>query len=324
MRWSRGLPHIRPILFAFLPALVVTSVAAGDLAFVTNQNGSDLSIIDLDRQEERARIPVPGEPAGIAVDAAGARFYTVSAGSKVLRQFDLDGELLQEVTLDGGPIGIAVQPDSARVFVSDWYNARIWVLDAADLSVLTTLPTGAAPAGLVIDPQGRWVASADKDADQVSVFDLVSLTLRHRIPVGARPFGIAVGPDGRLFSADVGSNTVTVADPLTGTILGQVPVGERPYGIAFAAGFGFVTNQYADTVSVFDLTDLTPRATIPVGEYPEGIDATPDGSKVVVANWFSNAVSVIDTKTLTVTTEIATGDGPRAFGRFVVREGTGG
>lgn len=324
MRWSRGLRRIRPIILGFLPALVVTSVAAGELALITNQNGSDLSVIDLDSQKERARIPVPGEPAGIAVDTAAARFYTVSAGSKTLRQFDLAGTLLQEVTLDGGPIGIAVQPDGTRVFVSDWYNARIWVLDATDLSVLTTLSTGAAPAGLVIDPQGTWIASADKDADQVSVFDLESLTLRHRIPVGTRPFGISVGPGGRIFTADVGSNTVTVADPLTGALLGRVPVGARPYGIAFAAGLGFVTNQYADSVSVFDLADLTPRATIPVGEYPEGIDATPDGTKVVVANWFSNAVSVIDTKTLTVTAEIATGDGPRAFGRFLIADGTGG
>ncbi|MFH1341657.1 MAG: YncE family protein, partial [Pseudomonadota bacterium] len=150
-----------------------------------------------------------------------------------------------------------------------------------------------------------------------SVFDLASRTLRHTITVGERPFGISVGPQGRIFTADVGSNCVTVVDPETGQIIGTVPVGERPYAISFAAGSGFVTNQYADTVSVFGLEDLKVHATRDVGEYPEGIDASADGSRIVVANWFSNSVSVIDTMTLKVIAEIETGDGPRAFGRFL-------
>ena len=45
--------------------------------------------------------------------------------------------------------------------------------------------------------------------------------------------------------------------------------------------------------------------------------ATSSKVTVVVANWFSNSVSVIDTKTLTVLSEIETGDGPRAFGHFI-------
>ena len=56
---------------------------------------------------------------------------------------------------------------------------------------------------------------------------------------------------------------------------------------------------------------------ISVGEYPEGIDTTADGKFVVVANWASNTVSLIDTEKLEVTGEITTGDGPRAFGKFL-------
>lgn len=315
---SRVLRIIRRAGLVVFLTLTTTTVAAGDLAFVTNQNSSDLSILDIDRQIEVARIPVPGEPAGIAVDAARGVFFTVSAGSKTVRKFNLaTGDMLHAVTLDGGPIGVAAHPDGKQIYVSDWYNARIWVLDAADLSELATLPTGSAPAGLVVDPNGHWLASSDKDANQVSIFDLASKKLKHAVTVGERPFGISVGPQGRIFTADVGSNSVTVVDPDTGKVIGTVSVGERPYAISFAAGSGFVTNQYADTVSVFDLDDLKVHATIDVGEYPEGIDASSDGSKIVAANWFSNAVSVIDTKTLKIIAEIETGDGPRAFGRFV-------
>ena len=87
--------------------------------------------------------------------------------------------------------------------------------------------------------------------------------------------------------------------------------------MAFAQGLGFVTNQYSDTVSVFDLKSLNVLSTIEVGEYPEGIDVTADGRTIVVANWFSNSVSLIDASEMRVIGEIETGDGPRAFGRFI-------
>ena len=63
MRWWPGLRRTDGALLTVLPALVATSVAAGDLAFVTNQSSSDLSVLDLDKRSETARIPVPGQPA---------------------------------------------------------------------------------------------------------------------------------------------------------------------------------------------------------------------------------------------------------------------
>ena len=100
-------------------------------------------------------------------------------------------------------------------------------------------------------------------------------------------------------------------------VLATVPVGKRPYGVAFAAGRAFVTNQYANTVSVLSLDDLSTVATVEVGEYPEGVAATSDG-RIAVANWFDNTLSLIDAETLEVTASLDTADGPRAFGAFIL------
>lgn len=305
----------RDLILGLLAACILAMPGmAGDRAYVTNQNSSDLSVLDLERREEIARLPVPGNPAGITVGADGS-FYTVSPDSKTVRRFDATGKETAHIVLDGGPIGVALAGE--KLFVSDWYNARIWVLTARTLDPIGTLATGSAPAGLAVSPDNLWLASAGRDAGQVSVFDLDTLRLHRRLPVGTRPFGLAFAPDGRLFVGNVGSDDVTVLDKAIGMTLANIPVGARPYGVAFARGRAFVTNQYADTVSVIDLATLTPIAEIAVGEYPEGIDATGDGRTLVVANWFSNTVSLIDAERLAVTGEITTGDGPRAFGRFV-------
>jgi YVTN family beta-propeller protein len=302
---------------AALALMVLAALPArADLLYVTNQSSSDLSIIDTARGEEVARLPVPGNPAGVAVsDALGAVFVVATEGKRLMR-FSLRGDAEGMIELDGGPIAVAVDARRGRVFVSDWFNARIWVIDAASMSLLDRLSTGAAPSGLALSPDGRFLAVAERDADRLRIFDAETLASLHAIPTGLRPFGVSFAPDGRVVSADVGSNTVTMADPATGRVLGRVPTGERPYGVAFAQGLGFVTNQYADSVTLFDATTLEMRGTIEVGEYPEGIDTSADGRLVFVANWFSNTITVIDVSRAEVLGEIATGDGPRAFGHF--------
>lgn len=315
MRWSSGLA--RRVAKAFAVLVVAGLPAAADTAFVTCQNGDALSVFDLTSGAETARWSVPGKPAGVAVSKDG-RVFTVSPDRKTVRRYDRAGTVQAEAALDGGPIGIAHDMARGRVFVSDWYNARIWVLSDDTLAPIAELTTGAAPAGLSLSEDGRFLASADRDADQVSVFDAETLTLLQRIKVGTRPFGLRFAPDGRLFVGNVGSNDLSILDPATGFILATVPVGERPYGVAFASGRAFVTNQYEDTVSVIDMQSLQEETRIEVGEYPEGIDATADGTRIVVANWFDNTATLIDAQTLSVLQVLHTCDGPRAFGVFLL------
>lgn len=299
--------------------LAASSAAAGDLAYVTCQNGDGLSVLDLTRGMAEQHWGVPGKPAGVAV--AGEAVFTVAADSKAVRRHDAKtGKVQSEAVLDGGPIGVAYDAARNRLFVSDWYNARIWVLNAADLAKTGQLETGAAPAGLALSDNGRFLASADRDADQVSIFDAETLELLHSVDVGSRPFGLRFAPDGRLFVGNVGSDDITVVDPAEGVTRATVAVGARPYGVAFAQGRAFVTNQHADTLSVIDLASLTTVATLDTGEYPEGIDTSSDGQQVVVANWFDNSVTIFDAASLSVVNTIETCDGPRAFGTFILGE----
>lgn len=287
---------------------------------MTCQNGDGVSVLDLAEGRETQRWSVPGKPAGVA--ASTGAVFTVAADSKTLRRHDPGtGDVVKSIQLEGGPMGVAHDPRRGRLFVSDWYNARIWVLGDSDLTHVQDLTVGAAPAGLALSADGRFLASADRDADQVSLFDAATLERLHSISVGSRPFGLRFAPDGRLFVANVGSDDVSVIDTLRGEVVATLPVGARPYGIAFAKGRAFVTNQYEDTVSVIDLETLAPVASLDTGEYPEGIDATADGGRVVIANWFDNTVTLIDAQSLSVLNEIETCDGPRAFGAFLLGDG---
>lgn len=308
---------MRNRLILGLSCLLAGPGLAGDLAFVTNQNSSDLSIIDLDQQKEIRRVDVAGKPAGVAVVPEWDAAFTVSPETKTISKLNRAGEVVDLLLLEGGPIGIVADVPRDRLFVSDWYNARIWIIDARAFVVIDTLTTGSAPAGLAVSEDGTWLASADRDADQVTIFAMTGFDVPKSITVGERPFGLTFGPDGNLYAGNVGSDTVTVVAPKSGEIIATIPTGARPYAIAFALGHGFVTNQYEDSVTVFSIDNHEVTGTIDVGEYPEGIDVSKDQSKVFVANWFSNNLMVIDAATLGIIGKITTGDGPRAFGQFV-------
>jgi len=90
---------------------------------------------------------------------------------------------------------------------------------------------------------------------------------------------------------------------------------------AECTGKAYVTNSYADTVSVVDTTTDKVIATIPVDKAPVNPTFTPDGKQVYVANSQAGTLSVIDVKIDAVTATIQAG-GPKPSGRHT-RNGRG-
>ncbi|WP_378947519.1 YncE family protein [Paracoccus sp. R86501] len=287
---------------------------AGDLAFITSQNGNALSVVDLDGGMITAQVDIPDAPAPVAYDPERGRVYVIAANTGRLHVLDKTLTPLRQANLGEGAFGIATGPDGA-LFVADWFGARLMRLDS-NLAMVWQSATGAAPAGVAVSADGALVATADRDADAVSIFATDDGALLHRVKTaGPHPFGITFH-DGLIWTADVMGDSVSVIDPAAGLLVGQVPTGSHPYAIAFAEGRGFVTDQYDGTVTVFDAASHAVLATITVGDYPEGISALPDGSGVAVANWDSDTLSIIDATDLTVTMTVDLPSGPRAFGVF--------
>lgn len=285
------------------------------MAYVTNQTGQSLSVVDVASGAVTSTHPVPGHPAGVAL-APDGQVWVTSPETGELRSMDPRTGKAETLAIGGGPLGLAVNPVSGAVYAADWYGDRLIVVE--DGRVTGQIATGDSPSGVAVTPDGATILTADRDSGQVSIFDAVTRSRLATVPVGERPFGVTIDGAGRLaYTANVGSDDVSVIDIAAGRAVASIPVGMRPYAVALANGRGFVTNSYGDSVSVFDIASRAPLATVEVGEYPEGIDANRDGTRVYVANWMSDTLSVIDTETLAVVAEFPVGSGPRAFGDFL-------
>jgi YVTN family beta-propeller protein len=311
---GRGLSLIASFLFAF------SSPATAAEAFVTAQSADAVSIVDLAAMKTVATLPIGGKPAGVAVSPDGARVYVSSPDGQFVTVIDAPTRtIIRKIPMKGAPLGLAVSPDGRRVYATLAYDRLLVEIDP-QTGPTREVAVGAMVSGVAATPDGKTILVADRDDNAVSLIDAGSFTRIATIPVGKHPFGVTIdSAGGHAYSANVESDDVSVIDIAARKVVGTLKTASRPYTVALAAGRIFVADQHADSVSVFDAASLAPAGEVKVGEYPEGIAASADGTRVYVANWFSNELWAIDAKTLQVTGKAETGDGPRAFGSFVTR-----
>ncbi len=178
---------------------------------------------------------------------------------------------------------------------------RPWLLALLTIG-LCSIPADASP----------FVYVANFNSSSVSVIDVATNTVAATVQLGFRPGGLAVSPDGLLvYVSDFDSNTVRVITTATNTLLPcMISVGSGPGALAVSPRTVFsdqnvlhleedvwVANPgstgFGNTVSV--ITNRRPSSgTVGVGVNPSGLAVTPDGSRVYVANRFSQTVSVIN------------------------------
>jgi len=193
------------------------------------------------------------------------------------------------------------------------------------------IPTGGAPVGLAFSPDGRWLYSTSEVATgersctaegrgsaypqgALMVVDVargvseLDQAVVARLPAGCNPVRVALSPAGdRVYVTARGSNAVQVFD--AGKLLGDhehslqasVPVGQSPVGLAVDGAHVFVANSdrfgggQHQSLSVLDPDHLDAGAgSIPAGGFPRELRITSDGKSLLVTNFESGSVELID------------------------------
>lgn len=123
--------------------------------------------------------------------------------------------------------------------------------------------------------------------------------------------------DGRAYIVVNGSNRIEVIDIATRVRVHAIEcsAGASPRHIAFdEKGVGYITNLYANTVSIYDAATRTITGEVAVGANPEGL-LVARGHVLVANSGFGNgrSLSVISTATRTLVGSIPVGDNPQTL-----------
>lgn len=102
------------------------------------------------------------------------------------------------VTVGASPDAIAVTPNGQDIYVANFSDNNVNVIETIFDTIIATIPVGAGPDGLAISPDGLFGYVANFTDNTVSVIDTNSSSPTYNtviltLPVGGGPSGVATG-----------------------------------------------------------------------------------------------------------------------------------
>jgi YVTN family beta-propeller protein len=298
--------------------------AVTGVAYISNANSHNVSVIDTATNNVTATIPVGLGPWASAINPTGTRAYVTNLTDGTVSVIDTAlNSVIATVPVGASPSGVAVNPAGTKVYVSNVNSHTVSVINTASNTVLTDITTGTCPEGLAVTPDGTRLYVVNSCSTNIAVIDTSNNTVIATIPTFTSAGGIVINSTGtRAYVANGGSDNILVVDTASNTIIEtiQVPQGSGGYRLAInPAGTRVYTSNFAkNNVYVVDLASRSVIATIAVGQFPWGIGLNTRGNRIYVANFSSNTVSVINVGNNLVVDTISVGASPTvAFGQFV-------
>ena len=130
------------------------------------------------------------------------------------------------------------------------------------------------------------------------------------------PINLAAPANGMLYIVAQDRNAILVVDPEEGKVVKSIPVGEHPHSVIVdkACKFAYVSNQWADNVSVINLPLLKVTDTLKTAGGPAGMALSADGRSIYVVNSYTSDFSVIDLSSREERKRLVAGNNPTGTG----------
>jgi YVTN family beta-propeller protein len=144
-------------------------------------------------------------------------------------------QVVDSIALDKTPWGLALNPDTGRIYVANTFDNSVSVIDATSKAVVATVPVGTEPGGLAVNPTTAHIIVTNEGSNDVTIIDGAANSVIATLPVGAGPRGVAVNPVTNLvYVANREGDTVFVISdaPSEGTPTSTPSPGITPFALA--------------------------------------------------------------------------------------------
>lgn len=296
-----------------VPAYVAFS-SDGNRAFVTNQFGNNVSVIDVSTDKVLRTVDVGNEPLGLAVNPVKPELYVVNYSDGTVSIIDTNNckVIGEPVKVGKLPTQAVVNIDGTEVYVVNSGSNTVSIVELAELPHESKqIDVGRTPYGIAKSPDDRYLYVTNEADDTVSVVSLSTESIEQTIPVGNAPKDVAVGRDGRyvLVSNHLSANLAVIDLKVLPPEVMMHEVGRLPMGIAIISEpdhptsqrhvllnsqTAYITLKAEAGVRIFDFAEMQiVDEPILIGTSPVGIAAHPNGEKIYVANSDGESVTVL-------------------------------
>ncbi len=309
--------------------IIVASKSGDDVYFIERASGETLLVLPTGREPHEVEVSDDGKIAVVTNYGDRAQpgntlsVYGVAEG-KLLKTIDL-GEHTR-------PHAMKWITGTTTLLVTAEGSHHLLVVDVEQGEVVKAMYTDQPVSHMVAATPCMTRAFVPSiRTGNVSVFDLESGELLAQVYSGEGAEGVDVHPDGHeVWITNRASNTITVIDTQSLEVLAILPCADFPIRARFSPDgkYFLVSNARSGDIAVFDTGERVQIAAIKLTPpVPEGMDAdryfadfedtsvpiglvVPDNYTAYVANTRSDAVSVIDLRTMEITGHFAAGQEP--------------
>ena len=243
-----------------------------------------LTLLDPQTKRVTQFFPLPESWNGVAFTKRGNEILVTGAGSGKLHVFGYTNGVAtysRAVALarprTAFLAGIAVHPNTGKVYVCNEGTHEILVLNEKTFSAETQIPVGQHPHTCVFGANNTHLYVSNWGSRSVSIVDIKTNKRLQDVQVGLRPNDMQMAPDGRIFVACSGDNSIHVIDS---NVIEKVRAEASPKRRPREAAREIIsTSFYPDS---------------PEGSTPDAVAISPDGKTLFVANADNNNVAVIN------------------------------
>jgi YVTN family beta-propeller protein len=308
----------------------VISVAMNGASLPANVFPGAASHLDVSGDSNSGNLVTGMLPVHAALTPNGSRLYVANSVEDTITVNTTTSPttVAATVTLAPGSQPIFVHTtENNNVYVADFGNNTVSVINTASNVVSTTIPVDGQPFALAETPNAQKLYVANQGSNNVTVISpqFASVAPSSPILVGApQVWAVARTDNARVYVLDSGG-TIHNIDTASDKVIGTASAGSGANFMTYDKVFNrlFVTNPVAANLTILDAsTDLLlARAAVPIvaaasspcgaaAVVPTSVTVIGDGSKAYVASYQLSAgtvctqLSVIDTGSGVVTTTI--------------------
>lgn len=202
---------------------------------VTQFQGKNVLILDM-TGKTTSTIEVGAKPSLFAGPFANGRYLMSLEGDNSFAVIDTNKWVMEKRFATGKrPFPGAATTDGRKVFIPNYDDGTVTVVDLWNNGTLATVQVGARPSGATMMPGNIEIAVAVRGENAIKFINTASHRVTRTITegIGKEPFSVVLSQDGkRAYVNNAGDATVSVIDLKTYKVIGSQKVGEIPIAMA--------------------------------------------------------------------------------------------
>ena len=279
-------------------------------AFVANEEGQAIAVVDLEALAVARHIPLSGSPTSVVAGAKRPFVYALTAANGTIHEVAVDRlQFTRKLAVASSAVAMQMAPDDSALYVLAREPKALIRIALDNWRMEWRIPLPEEPVDFALAPDSLTAAITFQGS--VRMVDLATRKLRN--PAGAGDFGAVrfLSNSRTMIAADRGERRLSFYDVATSGLIAHLPLAVRPDNLCFNADGGqlFVTGEGMDAVVVvYPFHTPEVAETVLAGHEPGPLAAS--NALLFVASPGSDGLSILEINSRKVIAVVSVGAGP--------------